>query len=391
MSVHFSRSVRGLQRNALAGGNLFPVLAMSAIGLWGAWSLTARVTVYATTGNARLVVDRENHPVDAPVGGRVLVEHFERGQRVTVGDVLLELDGNHERLARNEALAPLDQIDSQLGSLRDELDAEERALDGDRRGAQAAILEASARATESLSASEIAVEEGRRLMDLQRRGLVSDLDALRGQKLAEERQSQTRAAEFAVTRQTQDLRAREQGRLARIARLRNEIAAASGRLDQARAASERIQYQIEQHLVRAPISGTLAEVAPLKVGAMVEAGTRICTIVPDGVLKVVAFFAPSTALGRVRSGQPARIRLEGFPWTQYGSTLARVTHVSGEVRDGQVRVDLALDATSNLEIPFQHGLPAEVEVEVERLSPLAMVIRSAGARMRVTAAARSLP
>jgi membrane fusion protein (multidrug efflux system) len=349
--------------------------------------LTASVGVYATTGAARLVVDRENYPVDAPVEGRVLSGHFDAGRRVNVGDVLLELDGNHERLARSEALAPIAQIQAQLASLRDELHAEGRALEGERRGAEAARSEASARVLESMSASELASDEARRLLDLQGKGLVSELDALRGRKLAEERQSQARAAEFAASRQTQDLRAREQDRIARMARLRNEIAGASGRLAEALAASEKIGYQVEQRIVRAPVAGTLAEVAPLRVGSMVSAGDRLCTIVPDGELKVVAFFAPSTALGRVRSGQSARVRLEGFPWTQYGSTLARVSNVSGEARDGHVRVELALDAASNSDIPFQHGLPAEVDVEVERLSPLHMILRSVGERMHVSAAA----
>jgi membrane fusion protein (multidrug efflux system) len=110
--------------------------------------------------------------------------------------------------------------------------------------------------------------------------------------------------------------------------------------------------------------------------------------VPDGELKVVALFAPSAALGRVRAGQRGRVRLDGFPWTQYGSTLARVSRVSGEVRDGLVRVDLTLDTSSNPDIPFQHGLPAEVDVEVERLSPLAMLLRSVGGRLQVSAASQ---
>jgi multidrug resistance efflux pump len=124
----------------------------------------------------------------------------------------------------------------------------------------------------------------------------------------------------------------------------------------------------------------------LKVGAMVQAGDRICTIVPDGALKVVAFFRPSVALGRIQNGQTARVRLDGFPWTQYGSATARVTNVSGEVRDAQIRVDLSLDTSSDSAIPFQHGLPAEVQVEVERVSPAALVLRSVGRQLHVNAA-----
>src|SRR5262249_52405586 len=159
-----------------------------------------------------------------------------------------------------------------------------------------------------------------------------ELDALRGQKQAEERQSDAKGAAAAAERLMRDLAAKEQDRVGRIARLRNEIAQIEGGRSEAVATSERLDYQIDQRQVRAPISGTLAEVAPLKPGGMVQAGDRICTIVPDGGLKVVALFRPAVALGRIRSGQPARIRLEGFPWTQYGSAPARVTNVSGEVR-----------------------------------------------------------
>ena len=75
---------------------------------------------------------------------------------------------------------------------------------------------------------------------------------------------------------------------------------------------------------------------------------------------------------------------------QYGSAAAIVTNVSGEVRDGQVRVDLALNTSSDSSIPFQHGLPAEVQVEIERLSPASLVLRSVGRQLRVNAASPDL-
>jgi membrane fusion protein (multidrug efflux system) len=342
--------------------------------------------VYAATGVARLEVSQENYPVDAPAIGRVTAVHLIAGRRVEAGDLLLELDANPERLARTEAMAKLAPSAQQLRSLEDELKAEERAVDVERRSAEAANVEALAKAQQSAAASEYAVEEARRLSDLQQRGLVSDLDAIRGRKQAEERQSGARATEFAATRVMRDLAAKEQDRLGRIARLRNEIAQLEGGRSEAVAASERLDYQIDQRQVRAPIAGVLAEVASLKAGGMVKPGDRICTIVPEGALKVVALFKPSVALGRIRNGQPARVRLEGFPWTQYGSTDARVTNVSGEVREGQVRVDLALNILSDSAIPFQHGLPAEVQVEVEQISPAALILRSVGQQLRLSAA-----
>jgi membrane fusion protein (multidrug efflux system) len=356
--------------------------------LWAIWLIKARVSIYATSGVARLEVNQENHPIDAPVIGRVSASHLVPGQRVRAGDVLLDLDATPERLARTVARAKLAPSADQLHSLRDELLAEQRAIDVEQRSAGAANAEALAKAKEVAAAAELADEEAARLSDLLQKGLVSDLDALRGKKQAEERQSEARAAEFAVQRVMRDLAGKEEDRRGRMARLKNEIAEIEGGRSEAVATSERLDYQIDQRQVRAPISGMVAEVASLKVGEMVQAGDRICTIVPEGFLKVVAQFRPSVALGRIRNGQSARVRLEGFPWTQYGSTGARVTNVSGEVRDGQVRVDLALLSTPDSAIPFQHGLPAEVQVEVERTSPASLILRSIGRQLHVNAASQ---
>ena len=97
----------------------------------------------------------------------------------------------------------------------------------------------------------------------------------------------------------------------------------------------------------------------------------------------MAEFTPSAALGRLRPGQSGTLRLQGFPWAQYGTISAKVTHVADEVRDGKIRVELALDPHSHSPIPFQHGLPGSVEVEVERVSPAALILRTAGGMLAV--------
>src|SRR4029450_13885942 len=80
-------------------------------------------------------------------------------------------------------------------------------------------------------------------------------------------------------------------------------------------------------------------------------------------------FLPPDALGRLRPGQPARLRLTGFPWTQYGSVTARVASVAAEGRDGRLRVEFSIVPAPASLIPLQHGLPGTVEVEVARVSP----------------------
>ena len=72
------------------------------------------------------------------------------------------------------------------------------------------------------------------------------------------------------------------------------------------------------------------------------------------------------------------MRLQGFPWTQFGSISAAVTSVASEVRDGHIRVELAVNPDSGSRIPLQHGLPGSVEMQFERVSAAALILRMVG-------------
>jgi membrane fusion protein (multidrug efflux system) len=90
----------------------------------------------------------------------------------------------------------------------------------------------------------------------------------------------------------------------------------------------------------------------------------------------VAEFSPA-ALGRIQPGQAARLRLDGFPWVQYGSLAVKVLRVGSELRAGRIRVELDVPHASS-RIPLQHGLPGAVEIEVERVAPATLLLRVAG-------------
>jgi membrane fusion protein (multidrug efflux system) len=390
MAMHFSRSLRRLEADTTRRTLLAALAIFSLLVLWFAWFIAARITVYATSHSARLEVDRENRPVEAPVAGRVVRTSLAAGQVVRAGDVLIELDDQPERLAQNQLQGRVEPATRQIAALKAEIDAQQRAMHEDRGAAAAAAAENTARAREATAAADLAAEEARRLRELHARGIASELDAIRAETLAEQRRNEADTATFAASRVQRDFQARQEDRLAKIARLNNEIAAIEAARGDAIAGAERLSYDISQRVVRAPISGTIAEVSTLKAGGLVQPGDLLCTIVPEGTLKVVALFEPAESLGRIREGQPARVRLEGFPWTQYGAANANVRQVAGEVRDGRIRVELSLNDAQTAQVPIQHGLPAEVDVEVEQLSPLGMVLRSAGEKLRVNAAAAPL-
>jgi len=163
-----------------------------------------------------------------------------------------------------------------------------------------------------------------------------------------------------------------------VAQLSREIAQLEGQRATETASIQVLTDQIEARTIRAPISGRLGESTPLQPGSVVGQGNPLCTIIPPGSLKVVSVFPPASAIGRVRAGQPARVRFDGFPWTEYGSLPITVSGVASEVREGLVRVELTVPPEQHSAIPLQHGLTGQVEVEVERASPAMLFLRAAG-------------
>jgi membrane fusion protein (multidrug efflux system) len=375
---------------SVQGDGYRPSLTALATGvglllLWLGWFLIGRVPVHAVSGEARLVVSEEAHPVAAPLGGgRISAIHMELGQAVRAGEVLLELESDEQRLLILESNARRTGLTAQRVALTGQLQAEQEAHRREQEVARLALGEAKLKhqaADESARLAETEQERTRGLLD---KGLSSEAESQRADVGAREQRMQAEAQKLVADRESADALALGSARRARLQELRRDLADIEGRLAAEEALHARLEYELERRKIRAPVTGRVGEVASLGVGAQLQGGERLGSVVPPGELKVLAYFPPSEAVGRIRQGQTARVRLDGFPWTQYGMIEARVSRVASEVRDGRIRVECAVAPDPSSPIPVQHGLTGAVEIEVERTSPAILVLRAAG--MRLTAA-----
>ena len=91
----------------------------------------------------------------------------------------------------------------------------------------------------------------------------------------------------------------------------------------------------------------------------------------------VADFSPE-ALVWIHPGQPAQLRLDDFPWAQYGMVPATVVRVEQEIHDGLVQVEFVLQVAPGSSIPLQRDLTGTIEVEVDRIAPMTLLLRAAG-------------
>ena len=171
---------------------------------------------------------------------------------------------------------------------------------------------------------------------------------------------------------------KEKSQDVRLSRLRRDLATLEGEMATSAVIVQRCDYELGLRQIRAPVSGNLGENADLRVGAFISAGQQLAAIVPPGELRAIARFSPLTGPGRIQPGQRALLRLDGFPWAQYGTVQAVVSRVAKEPRDGHIRVELAVRTNAASAIPLQHGLTGTVEVQVERASPATLILRAAG-------------
>ncbi|PBB30580.1 efflux transporter periplasmic adaptor subunit [Mesorhizobium sp. WSM3868] len=76
-------------------------------------------------------------------------------------------------------------------------------------------------------------------------------------------------------------------------------------VDQAQAAAERLQAQLDRTTIRAPFDGIVSS-KPAVTGSIVQAGTELMKIVRDGRLEV-GVLVPEKVLTAISAGQPANI------------------------------------------------------------------------------------
>lgn len=345
---------------------------------WLAWFCLAGVSVHATSDSARLEVAEAPSGIDAPVEGEVLSSALRLGAQVKKGDVLLETDARRETLELNEAELRLQATSAKIEALNAEIAARQTALQESESAAVDSRDAAEARARETRAAADYAAEEEKRINKLAANGVSPRVTA---QKAAAERKRLDAAAaalDADLRRIQGEAKAEANAARADIERLNFEARALAGDVKASEAQIARLKLEIDRHVLRAPVSGRLADVASLHAGSFVPEGQRLGVIVPKGQVQVIAEFQPSPVLGRVETGQHAELHLDGFPWSQYGVLTATVRRVDSEVRDRFVRVELDIDPASAVNPIIQHGLPGSVTVEVEKVTPAILLLRAAG-------------
>jgi hemolysin D len=96
------------------------------------------------------------------------------------------------------------------------------------------------------------------------------------------------------------------------------------RSEEVRKSERRRLYQ----QIRSPVDGTVQQLAVHTVGGVVQPAQALMVIVPDGSDVEVEAQVLNKDIGFVHEGQRVRVKLEAFPFTDYGLVEGRVVTIS---------------------------------------------------------------
>lgn len=362
-------------------------IALVAFAAWALWGAFAEVDLFVTSRSAR-IERREVLPLVATASGRLVSTKLQLGTTVHANDVVAELDTEVEQQQLAEAVQRASAFAPRLDAARAELAAERTRLEQETESAQSAVAYASAKLAEATEAERFALGEAAR-MGRPAADLPAN-DRLRLNSIARQRRGQRQAAEAELRRVETDRLSRAAASNAHLERLGQEIAELEGSQRSSAATIDVAKERIARRRIVAPADGDVASTNGLQPGSDVREGDRLATLLPTtGPLRIVSEFAAQDVIGRLRVGQRATMRLDGFPWARFGVVDCVVAQVAADSSaSGSARVELDLTSPEHPTIPLQHGLGGTIEVAIDRLTPFRLLSVELGGAARGEGAPR---
>lgn len=385
MAYPFERTLRSLNGYESGTRVLLVVLVMLGVGGLVTWAVVAEVPIVKVSSQARIEPHNAVYRIEPPSAGRVIRSVMNLDEEVKEGDILIEFDTRAERLELEQSKATVAALEQELGVIREQIANKGSETSATGKVDEVAIKEAIEKEAELAPRHKLAQERAQlalksptgSISELEKLERATDVDALGFAKTAQS---------LAITRLKREQYVKGQTLTAQMLGLKREELRTTGQIRELKVQIDKLEYQIEKKHYRAPASGRLVDVAELGAGAFIADGQRLGTIVAnDADVRVRARF-PKEVVGMIQPGQVAQLKLDGYPWTIYGTVPARVTRVgtepgqqaTPEAIPNTVRVELDIETPSDSRIQIRHGMTATVEVEIARVSPVALLMRSIG-------------
>ena len=303
------------------------IFLLSLVGLGATAFATAwlyRIDEVITV-QGRLVPREGGVEVKSPIAGRLAEVLVSNGEDVSKGQALLKYD---VRAAEDQKNTLSRQLELEEGRLKDQLKRNSHR--------QKTLKRNLALRTEILE----------RLNPLQASGAISELQILQELNRIEEQKDELAQA---VTERGQIINDSN----SRSTRLEGDL--------------RQVENQLRNEYVVSPIKGTVFDLEPDNNTYVTTNAQSLMKIVPSGALGGEVNVI-NRDIGFIKAGQKVKVRIDAFPYTQYGEIDGSVRRIGADalpptelIRQYHFPVDLKLEKSSletkeGIKIPLQSGM-----------------------------------
>jgi hemolysin D len=359
------------------------------------WSVFARLDI-VTVAEGRLVPQTYLKIVQPAEAGIVHELRVIEGQRVQKDEVLVRLDPTLASADRRSAASQLALKRLEIRRIDAQLERRPMRIDSGDDATLVAQVRLDGLARERAHHDEIAQEEATRARNVNELAAAREMLAKLERTLPSYEQSAQAYARLAREKLVGELEAEEKKRealehaqdlkaqVAHVASLESSLRAQEKRLLHLTSAylatlqvekSERLGEvnQLTEELrkqgfreglleLRAPQDGVVKDVATTTIGAVVQPGTVLLTLVPEHEPLRAEVYIRNEDVGFVREGQQARIKLAAYPFTKYGLLGGIVKTISADA----AQVDNNVQPTREQPMTGESSSPFKAIIELQR-------------------------
>lgn len=352
------------------------ILGGTAFGLlFATWAWVGHTDEVAQA-RGKLIPKGEVFQVHSVDSGKVVHIAVQEGQTVKVGQVLVELD---TELARKdvERLEHLLQS-SQIGLLQTQAMLDKTRLQAETRAAIAKTaihMQAVAIAQSKNNAANnqdllsqfqtdarAQKERLQRLKPLTEQGAISQENLFAAEQQLRDRQRSITERQNTLQQtlaeadrlQIELSQKQEEGRQTQleaqqqIQQLTVKLTELQAKVNETQILLEENRTKLKQRFLRAPANGVILSLNIRRSGVYTQPGQAIAEIAPQGQPLVISANLPSSKIGFVKVGLPVKVKLDAYPYQDYGIVSGRVSAISSDSKPdqqlGQIyRVEVALN------------------------------------------------
>ena len=133
--------------------------------------------------------------------------------------------------------------------------------------------------------------------------------------------------------------------------------------------------KLKQRFLYAPIDGVVSSLNARNKGAVVQPGQTVAEIAPQNAPLVLSANLPNREAGFVKVGMPVKIKLDAYPYQDYGIVSGKVTSISPDAKPDErlgpvYRVKVELDRNyvlvNNRRVQFKAGQTGNADIILRR-------------------------